>query len=70
MEIYRDEPEEPPPTTSALRKPITSRVCSGFNIRRVTWFGEMVDVQHISSPMPASRLRNDLAILDFNGQNH
>ena len=64
MEIYRDESEEPPPATNTLRNSASSRILSSVGIRGASWFRAMVNIQHLSSPCPASRFRNDLVILE------
>ena len=56
--------EKPPPGTTTLRKSLTARVCSSVNIRCASWLRTMADIQHLSNPDLASRLRNDLALLD------
>ena len=61
MEIYRDESEEPPPTT--LCKPNSARVYPSPSNGGITRCREMAFIQHLSSPMLASRFRNDSFIL-------
>ena len=49
---------------SNIRQPITSRIRVSFNDRCIARRREMALLHHLSSPCIASRLRNDLAILE------
>lgn len=56
----RDYDEEPP---SCLCKSTTIRVHPSSSDRSIAWLRTMVNLQHLSNPCLASRLRNDNFIL-------
>jgi len=59
-----DETDKPPSLKSSLRQPTSIRVRSGSSDRSITRRRKMAFIQHLSSPMLASRFRNDLVILE------
>ena len=60
-----DVEDKPPPTKNNIRQPSSIRVCSGLNDRRLARRREVALLQHLSSPLLTSRLRNDLVILEI-----
>ena len=56
-----DETDKPPPS---ICKSTSIRVHSSSNDRRFIRRREMAFIQHLPSPMLASRFRNDLVVLE------
>ena len=57
------ESDKPPPTKDTICQPVTTRVHSGSRNGSVVGRREVAFIRHISSPMLASRLSNDLYVL-------
>ena len=58
------EDSKPPPPKNTIRNFVTSRVHSSSNNGSIARRREVAFLQHLSSPMLKSRLRNDLVILE------
>jgi hypothetical protein len=65
-QIGHDDEDEPPGICCTL----TSRVCTRFSERCAIRIREVGTIWGISSPMLSSRFRNDMVILEVNGQSN
>ena len=65
MSDYNED--KPPPLKDTICQLVTTRVHSGSRNGGIVGRREVAFIRHISSPMLASRLRNDLVILASDG---